>query len=87
MTTLSISLPPETAAKLRKRAAAAGKDPVSFVRDVVEEKLNTPQGFAEILAPVHQEFAAGGMNETELDTLLRSTLDAAHRDRRAKKGS
>ena len=33
------------------------------------------------------EFAASGMNETELDTLLQSTLDAARRDRRAPEGA
>jgi len=37
--TLQITLPPETEAKLRERAAAAGKDIESFVEEAVEEKL------------------------------------------------
>ena len=38
--TLQISLTPETEAKLRERASAAGKDVSSFVLEAVEEKLS-----------------------------------------------
>jgi len=37
--TLNISLSPESEAKLRERAAAAGKDVTAFVRETIEEKL------------------------------------------------
>jgi len=37
--TLQIELPPETVARLHAEAAAAGKDPATFVREAVEEKL------------------------------------------------
>lgn len=37
--TLQIALTPEMEAKLRERAAALGKDPASFVQDVVEYEL------------------------------------------------
>ena len=37
--TLQIELPPETEAKLRQEAAAAGKDPATFAREALEEKL------------------------------------------------
>lgn len=37
--TLNIMLSPESEAKLRERAAAAGKDVAAFVRETVEEKL------------------------------------------------
>ena len=37
--TLNISLSPESEAKLRERAAAAGKDVIAFVRETIEEKL------------------------------------------------
>ena len=36
---LQISLPPNTEAKLRERAAAEGKDPAVFALEAVEEKL------------------------------------------------
>lgn len=37
--TLQIELPPETEARLREQAKAAGKDPAAFARDAIEEKL------------------------------------------------
>lgn len=37
--TLTLSLPPDLEARLRERAAAAGKDVESLVREAVEEKL------------------------------------------------
>jgi hypothetical protein len=37
--TLTISLPPDTEAKLRDQAKASGKDMGTFVREAVEEKL------------------------------------------------
>ena len=37
--TLNISLSPESEAKLRERAGAAGKDVSAFVREAIEEKL------------------------------------------------
>ena len=39
MTTLSISLPPETEARLRERAAVAGKDLETYVVDALREKV------------------------------------------------
>jgi len=37
--TVSISLPPETEAKLREQAAVTGKDIPTLVREALEEKL------------------------------------------------
>ena len=37
--TLTLSFPPEVEARLRERAASAGKDVESIVREAVEEKL------------------------------------------------
>lgn len=37
--TLTLSFPPDVKARLRERAAAAGKDVESIVREAVEEKL------------------------------------------------
>lgn len=83
MTTLSILLSPETEARLRERAAAVDKDPATFVREAVEAMARVPHTFAEVVTQVRQQFAASGMSDTELDTLLQSTFDAARRDRHA----
>jgi predicted DNA-binding protein len=69
--TLSISLRPETEARLRQRAAALGKDMADVAREAVEEKLAIPESFAEILAPIHQEtLQAGGVNEDDVDAII-----------------
>jgi hypothetical protein len=46
--TLSISLSPDSEARLRERAAAEGKDVAAFVRETIEEKLaaTAPAGAA-----------------------------------------
>lgn len=69
--TLSITLTPETEARLRERAAALGKDMAEIVREALEEKLAIPEAFAEILAPIHKATAeAGGLDEADLDALV-----------------
>ena len=42
--TLNLSFSPEVEAKLRARAAAAGKDLATLVREAVEEKLASSDG-------------------------------------------
>lgn len=61
--TVMLPISAKLAAKLRKRATAAGKDVASFVLEAVEEKLSGDQSFAEILAPVHAAFRKSGMSE------------------------
>lgn len=61
--TVMLTISAKLAAKLRKRATAAGKDVAGFVMNAVEEKLNEDQSFGEILAPVHAAFRKSGMSE------------------------
>jgi len=42
--TVTISLPPDSEARLREQAAAAGKDVSTLVREAVEEKLAATNG-------------------------------------------
>lgn len=48
--TLQIPLSPETEARLRERAAAAGKDLTTFVLDAVEEIAAADDGAGELSA-------------------------------------
>jgi hypothetical protein len=85
--TLTIDFPAETERKLLARAAATGKDVATLVREAVEEKLGTPlPSFAEILAPVHEDFRHSAMTEAELNTLLEGTLAEARKERRERQG-
>ncbi len=72
--TLQIDLSPELEARLRQRAAAAGKHPEEFVLQAVEEKLQAPRSFRDIFAPLHEAFSRGTMTEEETDRLLEGAL-------------
>jgi len=72
--TLNLNLSPDLEAKLRSRAAAAGKAPEAFALDALKEKLHGPETLAEILAPVHKEFRESGMSEEELHELSAQAL-------------
>ena len=82
--TLNIELNPDLEAKLRSRAAAAGKDPEAFALEAVAEKLSRPETFDEILAPLRREVRESGMSETELNSLLESALAESRRERKSR---
>ncbi|HUY33872.1 MAG TPA: hypothetical protein VMV69_14080 [Pirellulales bacterium] len=85
--TLTIDLPAETERKLLAQAAATGKDVATLVREAVEEKFRAPlPTFAEILAPVHEDFRRSGMNEAVLDALMNETLAEVRKQRGRRQG-
>ncbi len=84
--TLTISLPLDMEKKLRARAAATGKDVDTFVREVIEEKLHTPQTFDEICAPIREEFEKSGMTDEELAALVEEIREEIWQEKQARKG-
>jgi hypothetical protein len=66
--TLEIPLAPEEESRLRERAAAAGTDVQTFVREAVFEKLERST-FAELLAPVHEATRRSGLSVDEIDAM------------------
>lgn len=77
MTTLSISLPPETEARLRERAAAEGKDPAAFVLEVVQEELaaEEPSPNAQRMAALRDWAASHARLTYEADDDRESTYE------------
>lgn len=84
--TVTIALSPDVEAKLRARAAAAGKDVTVFVREAVEEKLAAAPNFRDIFAPLHEAFAQGHLPDAELDKLFGELRDEVWADKQSKKG-
>lgn len=82
---LEVSLSPEIEAKVRERAAASGKDVAAYVVEAVEEKLNSPASFAELLAPIHAATRKAGLSEHELDTLIEQGRDEVFSSKRNEK--
>ena len=57
--TLTLSFPPDMEARLRERAAAAGKDVESLVREAIEEKLISQGDRAgNLVAPTMSDLAS-----------------------------
>ncbi len=81
--TLSLHIGPKLEAKLRERAARAGKDAEAFVLEAVEEKLRGPRTLDEILAPIRKEVAESGMSDKALDELFESALQESRGKRRS----
>jgi hypothetical protein len=76
-----ISLSARTEDTVRRRAAEAGKPADDYVADLVEQAVKRPT-LREILAPIHQEVAASGISQAELDQTLRTAIDAVRLESR-----
>lgn len=63
--TLSVSLSPKAAAKLKERAAADGKDPSAYAGDLLEHAVTRPS-LRELLAPSQAEFAKTGKTPAQI---------------------
>jgi plasmid stability protein len=73
--TLQIDLSPELEAKLRQRAAAAGKDAEAFAREAVEEKLRGRETLVEILGPIRKDFR--DVPDAELEDRIQQAISEA----------
>ena len=81
--TISISLTPETEAKLRQRAAALGKDIDAVVADLLEEAVTRPS-VDELLGPARRQAAESGMSDAQLDAFFRGVLKEVREEKEAK---
>ena len=82
--TLIISVPPESEARLKQRAAASGQDVSTFVSQLVRQLFDVPRSLEELSGPIQERFAASGMSEEELGEELERAKHAARADRRAR---
>jgi len=80
--TLEIPLAPDEEVLLRERAAAAGKDVQSFVREALFGKPERPT-FAELLAPVHEATRRRGLTVDEVDDMADRARDEYWADKKA----
>jgi hypothetical protein len=77
--TVIIDLSPDEEQRLHERAAQLGQELSAYLRRLIKEELEAVTSargrtFAEISAPVHEDFRKSGMTEGELDTLLEEAL-------------
>lgn len=63
--TLVVPVSAELEAKLRERAAAAGKDAPTYASELLEQAVRQ-RSLDELLAPLREQFAATGTTDEEL---------------------
>lgn len=85
--TLNLSLSRPAEARLKRRAAAAGKDPAEYARVLIEREMLADESFDEILRPIRKRFRASGTTERQLDQLVDRARKAVFRssNRRGKR--
>lgn len=81
--TVAVDLSPDAVAKLRARAAAAGKALEVFVADLITREVTQPS-LDELLAPVRNDFADSGMSESELISLSHRAVQSVRSQARNK---
>jgi predicted transcriptional regulator len=76
--TVTIDLSPDEERRLQQRAEEAGQEPAVYLQCAIRRLLDFPatsgRSFAEILAPIHEDFRRSGMSEAELDALLEDAI-------------
>ncbi len=72
---ITVSFTPETEAMIRQRAGAAGKAVDAFVQEAVQEKLQAPRSFRELLSPVQDALAGHGMDDEQLAAMFDQLRD------------
>lgn len=62
---LTVSLSPESEARLRQRATAEGVEPGAYASKLLEIAV-ARQSLQDVLAPLREEFAASGTTDDQL---------------------
>jgi ribosomal protein L12E/L44/L45/RPP1/RPP2 len=81
--TVTIELTPEEEATLRAKAAAAGLDVPTHVREAVIARLNR-RSLMDAMRPLQQAFAGAGVTEAEADEIIARGRREYHEERRRK---
>jgi hypothetical protein len=76
--TITIDLPTEAEAGLRKRAKLKGQKLDEYVRNVLVRE--SEPSLAELLKPIHEETRRSGITEEELEELIDSELAEVRRE-------
>lgn len=82
---LSLPITPETEAKLKAKAAAAGMDVETYVARHLERVITSPRVLVEISGPVADAFRQSGMSEDELSDFLEHEKHEMRTERRSKR--
>jgi hypothetical protein len=82
---LNLSISPETEARLKLKAAAAGVDVETYATRHLELLGAPPKSLNQISGPIGEAFARSGMSEDELSDFLEAEKHAMRAERREKR--
>ena len=80
--TLTISLPPDAEAKLKRRAQAAGQDVTLYLEGLIAKELAAPISIAEAAEPFARAVDAAGVSEEEFQSVLVQARNAVRSTRK-----
>ena len=80
---ITISLSPDQERRLTERAAQSGKDPVDYVRDLIDRDIHGPT-LDEVLAPFRRQVEASGMPDDELGAFFEQVREEVWQEKQAK---
>ena len=82
--TVTISLPPESEAQLKLRAAANGQDVSTYVSQLVRHFAEPPTPLEELSGPIYQRFLESDMSDEALADELEQAKHAMRAERRTR---
>lgn len=81
---LTITLKPETEAKLKNRANANGYDIDGYIEMLVEEDSDKMRTIDEIFAPFRKNIKESGISEEDLDALFLKARKEVYAEKKAR---
>jgi hypothetical protein len=91
MTSITVTLPPETERKLREKAGAAGVTLEVYLRQLAEKDAGngtpspTSPTFEEMTGPLARALGAAGMSEQELGDFFAGAVKEFRAEKQARK--
>lgn len=73
-------LPEGTREAIKELSQSKGKSADEYLRTLIEAEILSQQTFAEILAPIREEFRKSGMTEEQLDALFKEARRKVHQE-------
>jgi hypothetical protein len=80
---LTISLSPDQEQQHIERAVQSGKDPVDYVRDLIDRTIQGPT-LDEVLAPFRRQVEASGMSDDSLGAFFEEVREEVWQVKQAK---
>ena len=83
--TVSLPLSPDTEARLRQRAAAAGQELTEYLQDLIEKEVKAPLSITHAAEPFARAVEAAGVTDDEFTSLINQARDEVRAQRKQKK--